>query len=367
MEKSRFYIKSLLLFIFLFLISVQGQSQHRLVLLHPTVSNIENMVWMVENKMIDIPGVELLGVYSAIEAYDYSASEKYLTEHQLTNYQLLKIEGDIKPEEIYRENSCTPAFRKLFEESDAILFFGGPDIPAAVYGEEQNLLTVVTDPNRHYFETSLFFHLIGGTRNPNFKPFLADKPDFIIRAFCLGMQTMNVAAGGTLVQDIPTEIYHLYTLEQVAALPIEDQHRSYISPLYPLDDLFGGNFHPIRIENTGYLHEIAEAAVTISPKVLSYHHQAVGRLGSNLKVIATSIDQKVIEGLQHTEYINVIGVQFHPEPSSLYNTEVKFTTVPGNPFSPNELLVKSNSLEFHKLFWKDFSVKVITSKRFNKN
>src|ERR1035437_7843950 len=213
MKKSRFHIKSLLLFMFLFLISVQGQSQHRLVLLHPTVSNIENMVWMVENKMIDIPGVELLGVYSAKEAYDYSASEKYLAEHQLINYQLLEIEGDIKPEEIYRENSCTSSFRKLFEGSDAIIFFGGPDIPAAVYGEEQNLLTVITDPNRHYFETSLFFHLIGGSRNPDFRPFLTDKPDFIIRAFCLGMQTMNVAAGGTLVQDIPTEIYHLYTLE----------------------------------------------------------------------------------------------------------------------------------------------------------
>lgn len=367
MRKAGYQIKALLLLIFLFLNTVQGQSQHRVVLLHPTVSNIESMVWMVENEIIDIPGVELVGVYYSKEAYDYSASEKYLAEHQLKNYQLLKIKGDIKSEEIYRENSCTPAFRKLFEESDAILFFGGPDIPAAIYGEEQHLLTVVTDPYRHYFETSLFFHLIGGSRNPEFKPFLTGNPDFIIRAFCLGMQTMNVAAGGTLIQDIPMETYHKNTLEKVAAQPIDMQHRSYVSPLYPLNDLWGGNFHAIRIAKTGYLREIAGISGVTTPKVLSYHHQAVGRKGANLKVIATSMDRKIIEGLQHAKFKNVVGIQFHPEPSSLYKTETKFTTVPGNTFSPNEMLVKSNSLTFHKLFWKDFSEKVKKSKRLKKN
>jgi len=368
MKKPVLLIKTLLLlFVIVLLTSLQGQSQNRLVLLHPTVSNIESMVLMVENKIIDIPGVEMTGVYYAKEAYDYSASEKYLADHSVKNYHLLKIEGDIKPEDIYRENSCTPAFRKLFEESDAILFFGGPDIPAAVYGEEQHLLTVVTDPYRHYFETSLFFHLIGGSRNPAFRPFLADQPDFIIRAFCLGMQTMNVAAGGTLIQDIPMEVYHKNTLEKVARQPIRNQHRSYVSPQYPLSDLFGGIFHPIRIEKTGYLSGIARISGVTTPEVLSYHHQAVGRKGANLKVIATSMDRKIIEGLQHIEFSNVIGVQFHPEPSSLYKSETSFTTIPGSPFSPNELLVKSNSLEFHKLFWKDFAEKVKQSHRLKKN
>jgi len=367
MKKPGFRFKALLFFVILFLASLQGQSQHRLVLLHPTVSNIENMEWMVENKVIDIPGVELEGVYYAKEAYDYSASEKYLADHSLKNYHLVKIEGDIQPEDIYRENRCTPAFRKLFEESDAILFFGGPDIPAAVYGEEQHLLTVVTDPQRHYFETSLFFHLIGGSRNATFKPFLADKPDFIVRAFCLGMQTMNVAAGGTLIQDIPMEVYHKNTLEKVAAQPIENQHRSSASPFYPLLDLFGGDFHSIRITKTGYLREIAGKSGATAPKVLSAHHQAVGRKGANLKVIATSMDGKIVEGLQHIEFKNVVGVQFHPEPSSLYKPETNFITTPGKPFSPNELLTQSNSLTFHKLFWKDFADKVKQSNRLIKN
>ncbi len=367
MRKAGFKIKSLFLLTIVLLIAFQGQAQHRLVLLHPTVSNIENMEWMVENKIIDIPDVEMIGVYYANEAYNYAVSEKYLAEHSLKNYQLLKIEGELKPEDIFHENSCTPAFRKLFEKSDAILFFGGPDIPAAIYGEEQNLLTVVTDPYRHYFETSLFFHLIGGSRNAEFKPFLADNPDFIIRAFCLGMQTMNVAAGGTLIQDIPLEIYHLNTLEKVSDQPVENQHRSYATPLYPLEDLWGGVFHPISISKTGYLNDIATLSGATTPKVLSYHHQTVGHIGTNLTVIASSIDGKVIEGLQDTKYKNVVGVQFHPEPFALYNPEAKFTTIPGSPFSPNELLVKSNSLAFHKLFWKDFSEKVMQNKKFNKN
>jgi len=363
MKSTGLKIKAFALFLFFVLISIQGQSQHRLVLLHPTVSNIESIEWMVQNKVIDIPGVELLGVYYAKEVYDYSASEKYLASHQIKNYRLRKIDKELNLEDIFRENNCTADFRKLFQESDAILFFGGPDIPAAVYGEKQHLLTLVTDPYRHYFETSLFFHLIGGSRNLSFVPFLKEKPDFVIRAFCLGMQTMNVAAGGTLIQDIPQQVYGKNTLEEVAKMPIENQHRSYTSPMNPLLDLFGGNFHPIMIEKDGYLAKIAASSGATNPKVLSYHHQAVEKKGANLVVTATSMDKKIIEGLQHTVFKNVVGTQFHPEPSSLYKTDSKLTTDPGKPFSPNELLIQSNSLKFHQQYWRDFSDKVKESKR----
>ena len=88
MSTSGLRIKFRLFSIFVIFIALQGYSQHRLVLLHPTVSNIESMEWMVENKVIDIPGVELLGVYSANEAYDFSESESYIREHHLNNYKL---------------------------------------------------------------------------------------------------------------------------------------------------------------------------------------------------------------------------------------------------------------------------------------
>lgn len=363
MNRPPFKIKALLLLVLFVFIVLKGESQHRLVLLHPTVSNIENFMWLVDNKVIDIPGVELLGVYSTHEAYDYSASEAYIREHHIANYRLQKVEGEIRPDEIYKENSCTPMFRRLVEQSDAILFFGGPDIPAAVYGEKQNLLTVVTDPNRHYFETSFFFHLIGGSRNSTFKPFLSGHPDFIVRGFCLGMQTMNVAAGGTLLQDIPTECYHKNTVEETSELPVNSQHRSSVSAQFPLVDLFGGIFHQIKTAEAGYMHELCTKSSSSVPFVMSVHHQAVGRKGANLEVIATSTDGRIVEGLQHLIYNNVVGVQFHPESASLYQPEIRFTTTPGKTFSPNELLLQSNSLGFHQLFWKDFSEKVLISKR----
>ena len=367
MSSSSIKINRWLITIFVIFMALQGLSQHRITLLHPTVSNIKNMIWMVENKVIDIPGVELLGVYSPGEAYDYSESENYIREKRPGNYKLQKVEGEILPGEIYTQNSCSAQFRKIFEESDAILFFGGPDIPAAIYGEKQNLLTLVTDPNRHYFEISFFFHLIGGSRNPSFHPFLANHPDFIVRAFCLGEQTMNVAAGGTLIQDIPTECYHTKTLEETSALPANNQHRSSVAPLYPLSDLFGGVFHQIKTLKGGYLNEIAVKSANSSPLVLSAHHQSVGRIGANLKVIATSNDGKIVEGLQHTVFPNVVGVQFHPEPASLYQPGERFIPIPGSSISPNALLKQSNSLEFHRFFWKDFSVKVEKSTRIRGN
>ena len=131
----------------------------------------------------------------------------------------------------------------------------------------------------------------------------------------------------------------------------------------PLLDLFGGNFHPIIIEKESYLGIIAASSGVANPKVLSYHHQAVGKKGANLIVTATSMDKKIIEGLQHVVFKNVVGTQFHHEPSSLYKADLKLTTDPGKPFSPNELLLQSNSLKFHQQYWKDFSDKVKECKR----
>ena len=91
------------------------------------------------------------------------------------------------------------------------------------------------------------------------------------------------------------------------------------------------------------------------PYVLSSHHQAVGKLGKNMEVIATSLDGKIIEGLQHKIFKEVIGVQFHPEQASLYLPGSRFINMPKDNYSPNELLIKEKSMEFHLKYWKDFS------------
>ena len=62
--------------------------------------------------------------------------------------------------------------------------------------------------------------------------------------------------------------------------------------------------------------------------------------GQNLVVIATSLDGKVVEGLQHKIFKEVVGVQFHPERATLYTyREVGLPTPPDNDYSPNEQLI----------------------------
>ncbi len=357
MKNFQILRKTLFLFLLQFLI-LSAFAQHKIFLLHPTVGNIENMLELIKQKVIDIPDLEMVGVYHEKEVSDYSKSEKYLKENNVAHYTLMKISGALNTQNIYQENPCTPVFKQIVKEADAILFFGGPDIQPSIYGEKQHLLTEVTDPNRHLMETSLFFHLIGGSRNQGFKPLMLQKPDLIVRGFCLGMQTMNVAAGGTLVQDIPVVIYHISTAEGMLAIDAKNRHRNYNTQLNPCCDLSWGFLHPILIKPKGYLHELCGGLEQQQPYVLSSHHQAVGKKGQNLEVIATSLDGKVVEGLQHKIFKEVVGVQFHPEQATLYLPGSRFTNTPGNDYSPNEQLITEKSMAFHMKFWKDFSNKV---------
>jgi putative glutamine amidotransferase len=358
MRKLLILRKTLILLVVLQLSVLVAIAQHKIFLLHPTVGNIENIMSLIEQKVIDIPDLQMVGVYYEKEAFDYSKSEKYLLEKKIANYTLMKISGNLNTRNIFGENDCTPAFKKIVQEADAILFFGGPDIQPSIYGEKQHLLTEVTDPNRHLMETSLFFHLIGGSRNPDFKPLLLQKPGMIVRAFCLGMQTMNVAAGGTLIQDIPVEVYHISTAEGMLAVDAKNQHHNYNTQLNPGFDVSWGILHPIKISSKGYLHDLCLNMEQQQPTILSSHHQAAGKKGKDLEITATSLDGKIIEGLQHKIFKEVVGVQFHPEQSSLYLPGSHFTSSPGSDYSPNEQLIREKSLEFHKKFWRDFSEKI---------
>ncbi|MCL6102846.1 MAG: hypothetical protein M1292_10200 [Bacteroidetes bacterium] len=84
-------------------------AQHRVFLLHPTVENIENMLSLIQQKVIEIPDLEMVGVYYEKEVFDYSKSEKYLKDHQIANYTLMKISGELNTRNIYQENDCIPA------------------------------------------------------------------------------------------------------------------------------------------------------------------------------------------------------------------------------------------------------------------
>ncbi|PLX12417.1 MAG: hypothetical protein C0597_13390 [Marinilabiliales bacterium] len=346
----------LILGIILFNVCLFAQ-KNTLVLMHPTAYNLELFTSLLNKKIIDLRNITIVGVYHEKETYDYSESAQFLEENNYANITLRKVAEDIEPNKLYQENECSYIYRDIFQKSVGIIFFGGPDLPPAIYGESMSLLTRMTDPYRLYFEASFMFHLLGGSQNEASVPLLEENPSYTVYAICLGMQTMNIATGGSMVQDIPSELYDLKTVEEVLALENNKQHRNYNNNLTIVSTLFPGNFHQIKITNQKPL--AGDDCKNLSPLIYSNHHQAIEKLGKNLMSIANSMDGKIIEAIVHEKYPNVLGIQFHPEGKSLHDPEIKYRkNLKDDLTSGIEILKENQSYQFHIEFWETFTGKI---------
>jgi putative glutamine amidotransferase len=169
---------------------------------------------------------------------------------------------------------------KVLREVDGVLLTGGGDVDPAFYGEARHPATHDAEPGRDEFEIDLARR--------------AMSEDVPLLAICRGAQVLNVAAGGTLVQDIPTALQ--------SDLP-------HLVPAPPNADC-----HDIRIESGSRLATVlgphAEAAC--SCRVNSRHHQSVARPGGGLTVSARAADG-VVEAIEKPDARFCIGVQWHPE------------------------------------------------------
>jgi putative glutamine amidotransferase len=120
----------------------------------------------------------------------------------------------------------------------------------------------------------------------------AENRELPVFGICFGMQSLNVSRGGSLIQDIESEIKD----------PI--QHQQGIPR--------ARNSHSIKV-SSGSVIEKALGVGSITTKVNSHHHQAIRNLGKHLRPIAWANDG-VIEGVEDTrEGRFSIGVQWHPE------------------------------------------------------
>jgi putative glutamine amidotransferase len=164
----------------------------------------------------------------------------------------------------------------LLSRLDGLLLTGGADVDPVLYGEEPHDTVTRVIPERDAFEIGLCREAL--------------RRDHPLLAICRGQQVLNVATGGTLIQDIPS---------QVSGARDHDPDRERWETA-----------HEVRILPRTRLREIL-GVETIA--VNSFHHQAVRELGQGFVVCAASTSDEVIEGIEAPGRRLAVGVQWHPE------------------------------------------------------
>ena len=353
------------LFLILFVVTATSQDffqqefNHRkkyVILTNPTVRNLQTIQYLVHARLLDVQKgkTRFVGVYFDGQNYDFSQTKEYIKKNNLKNFYLQEVKGNLTEENLFEENDCTAELETIFANSVGVFFFGGPDIPPGVYNEE-NTHSVVTDPGRHYFETTFLFHLLGSFRNEKYEPLLNEKPGYLVTGFCLGMQTMNVATGGTLIQDIPEEIFGAENPKAILKTGRTNLHRNYWQEIVNDTLLMGINLHTIKFTDNPFFGEVVNVPKRWEPRVYSSHHQAAEKLGKGLEVTALSPDGKIVEGLAHRIYPNVFAVQFHPEVAGLYeDLYVRKFHPEDKPMTYNDIIGKQ-SVKFHQRYWEHIS------------
>ncbi|MFG2089001.1 MULTISPECIES: gamma-glutamyl-gamma-aminobutyrate hydrolase family protein [unclassified Spirillospora] len=160
----------------------------------------------------------------------------------------------------------------LIGRLDGIVLAGGGDLDPDLYGAVRDPETGPPQPQRDRFELALARAVVDADL-----PFLA---------ICRGMQVLNVARGGALIQHLPEAVGH-------------KGHA-------PESGLVGS--HPVQISATSLVGKI----MGDSADVPTYHHQAVSRLGKGLSAVAWAEDQ-VVEAVELQGHRFGLAVQWHPE------------------------------------------------------
>jgi putative glutamine amidotransferase len=170
------------------------------------------------------------------------------------------------------------AAEAVIQSLDGLLLSGGSDLDPGYYGEEPVPELGVTLPERDAFEMAL----VG----------MALRRGMPVFGICRGMQVLNVALGGTLYQDLPSQ-WERGLLK----------HRQDTPKWQPT--------HEVRVRDESYIAEVMGRELV---KVNSYHHQGIRELAAGLVVTGRSSDG-VIEAVEAGDISErwLLGVQWHAE------------------------------------------------------
>ncbi len=170
---------------------------------------------------------------------------------------------------------ATAAAALVVSRIDGLMLVGGVDVHPANYGETILNDTVTPGPERDALELALLQSAL--------------KRDVPVLAICRGHQVLNVARGGTLWQDLPSQ------------LPDGLRHSQRSDPHSP--------GHDVRVAEGSLLRQIVGSERLGTN---SFHHQAVRALGLGLQATAWTSDG-LVEALEDPSHRFVLGVQWHPE------------------------------------------------------
>ena len=203
--------------------------------------------------------------------YDYTRKTEYMPEGysrgvEQMDASMISLHYDMTPERM----------REALSRVDAVIFSGGEDIHPRFYGQAVSPQCGEVDERRDRMELKLFD--------------LAMQKNLPILGICRGIQLINVAMGGTLIQDIPS---HCHVEHQQKAPRLALWHDVHLMPETPLSRLYGG----------------AEKIYTNS-----FHHQAVLDLAPGLKANAMAAEG-FVEAFTAEGSLPILGVQWHPEVS----------------------------------------------------
>jgi len=217
----------------------------------------------------DESGVPLIGITSDFEADEKDSVGSANTQMSYVNAILESGGLPLLIPPIRGEDAVDTFCSSL----DGLLLIGGLDVWPSAYGEKAHTLVDSLPARRFQFEQRLIKKWLSQT----------DKP---LLGICLGCQFTNVICGGTLVQDIPSQVFNALRHQQS-----------------------GGVFHGVNLIAGTRLQQIFGQDQLV---VNSSHHQAVKKVGKDLTIAAQSADG-VIEALELPGDRFVLLVQWHPE------------------------------------------------------
>jgi putative glutamine amidotransferase len=206
-----------------------------------------------------------IGISKASGSPNYAKYEEWL---RLANALITCIDLSLLP---------TEQATVTLESCAGLVLTGGPDVNPARYGKDYELSRCYIDNERDDFELALYAK--------------AKELKMPVLAVCRGAQLVNVAEGGTLVIDIPTDTKTTHEHARV-------------------NDTDGE--HGIDIQHGSILTKITGE---IEGMVNSAHHQAVEKLGEGLRISAVS-DDGINEAIEWNDFTGkpfLLGVQWHPE------------------------------------------------------